>query len=71
MIQGWDLGVLGMCIGEKRKLNIPPHLAYGKRGAGGVIPPDASLTFTVELVGIDGYYGEENYDEEADFKDEL
>lgn len=55
VIQGWDQGVAGMCIGEKRKLTIPSHLGYGKRGAGGVIPPDADLVFTVELVGIKGY----------------
>lgn len=54
VIAGWDQGVLGMCIGEKRKLTIPSHLGYGKRGAGGVIPPDADLVFTVELVGIKG-----------------
>lgn len=54
VIKGWDQGVLGMCVGERRKLTIPSHLGYGKRGAGGVIPPDAELTFTVELVGIAG-----------------
>jgi FKBP-type peptidyl-prolyl cis-trans isomerase len=59
VIKGWDQGVQGMCIGEKRKLTIPSHLGYGKRGAGGVIPPDADLVFTVELVGIDGYEKDE------------
>jgi hypothetical protein len=55
VIPGWDRGLLGMCIGEKRKLTIPSHLAYGKAGAGGVIPPDATLIFTTELKGIVGY----------------
>lgn len=55
VIPGWDRGLVGMCIGEKRKLTIPPHLAYGKAGAGGVIPPDATLVFTAELKGISGY----------------
>lgn len=54
VIQGWDQGVLGMCIGEKRKLTIPSHLGYGKQGAGSVIPPDATLYFTTELVAING-----------------
>lgn len=54
VIPGWDQGILGMCIGEKRKLTIPPHLGYGSAGAGNVIPPDATLIFTTELVSING-----------------
>lgn len=52
VIQGWDLGVLGMKIGEKRKLTIPADLAYGAQEVGGVIPPNATLIFEVELLGI-------------------
>ena len=54
VIRGWDEGVVGMLIGEKRELKIAPELGYGDRGAGSAIPPGATLLFEVELLGLRG-----------------
>jgi peptidylprolyl isomerase len=52
VIAGWDQGVAGMKAGGRRRITIPPMLAYGKRGAGGVIGPDETLVFVVDLIGV-------------------
>ena len=53
LIKGWERGIQGMCVGERRKLVIPPHLGYGSKGINGVIPPDSTLLFHVNLLTLE------------------
>jgi FK506-binding protein 14 len=57
VIRGWDEGVLGMCIGEKRRLVVPPELGYGDRGAGDIIKGGATLIFDIELLKVEAEPG--------------
>ncbi|KAG0057694.1 FK506-binding protein 2A [Gryganskiella cystojenkinii] len=63
VIKGWDLGLRGMCVGEKRKLSIPSELAYGSRSMGEKIPANSALVFEVELLSINGQGKEDSKDE--------
>ncbi|KAF9061318.1 hypothetical protein BDP27DRAFT_1333022 [Rhodocollybia butyracea] len=58
VIKGWDEGLLGMCVGEKRKLTIPANKAYGASGFGSIIPANSALVFDTELVGLDSVHDE-------------
>lgn len=70
VIKGWDMGMIDMCVGEKRKLIIPPHLGYGDKGAGDKIPGGATLVFDVELVQIDEGQKPQNVFKDIDLDDD-
>ncbi|UYV68381.1 FKBP14 [Cordylochernes scorpioides] len=71
VIKGWDKGLGDMCIGEKRRLTVPPHLGYGDKGAGPRIPPKATLIFDVELLKIEEGPGPVNLFKEIDLNKDL
>jgi len=70
VVKGWDQGLLDMCIGEKRRLIVPPHLGYGEQGAGEVIPPGATLHFETELLKIETAPPVVNVFKEIDINDD-
>ncbi|XP_057297818.1 uncharacterized protein LOC130628820 [Hydractinia symbiolongicarpus] len=70
VIQGWEQGVPGMCVGEKRKLTIPPSLAYGDTGFGDIIPAKSTLVFEIELINIKGQEQKEQAEEEPSDNDD-